>query len=393
MPRILPCCFNPAPASVQADVVLLSISPLATFSSPGNLICIIFFAANRFSLAAIQKKHMHESTVWTLPALNEVAYCTADCGNTVKKDFRRHSDMTLHKPKTVSLVLGAGGARGFAHIGVIRWLNENGYSIRSISGASMGALIGGIYAAGQLDAYTDWVLRMERKELIRLLDPAFDRTGLFRGERLIDVLRHMVGDQEIEKLPLRYTAVAMDLDSGDEIWLQKGKLFDAIRASIAIPLVLTPFKYEQKKLVDGGLVNPVPIAPTLEDANDLTVVVSLSGFANRLSPATPDAPRKRINSPGIASLLDSLHLSYDDSMPSPGIIDIALRSMEAMQNTIGRLNMAAYHPDIKIEIPRTACRMHEFWRADELIMLGHQYAADAFASPPAKAAGESTVQV
>jgi NTE family protein len=297
--------------------------------------------------------------------------------------------MKQHEPKTVSLVLGAGGARGFAHIGVIRWLTENGYSIRSISGASMGALIGGIYASGQLEAYTDWVLRLERKEMLRLLDPAFDRTGLFRGERLIDMLRHMVGDREIEDLPVRYTAVAMDLDSGDEVWLRQGKLFDAIRASIAIPLVFTPFAYERKKLVDGGLVNPVPIAPTLDDANELTVVVSLSGFSTSLSPAIPVVTQKRTNAQGIASLLDSLHLSFDDSMPSPGIIDIALRSMEAMQNTIARLNMAAYKPDIKIEIPRTACRLHEFWRADELIMLGHQYAAQAFAASPLHDIGAS----
>lgn len=296
--------------------------------------------------------------------------------------------MTAPQPqKTVSLVLSAGGARGFAHIGVIRWLTENGYCIRSISGASMGALIGGIYAAGELDAYTEWVLGLERKEILRLLDPAFDRRGLFRGERLIDVLRRMVGDKEIEQLPFRYTAIAMDLDSGDEVWLREGKLFDAIRASIAIPLVLTPFERDRRRLVDGGLVNPVPIAPTLEDATELTVVVSLAGFANRLAPQASDTVQKRQNAQGIAGLIENLHLSYDDSMPSPGIIEIALRSMEAMQNTISRLNMATYKPDVTIEIPRTACRLHEFWRADELIMLGHQYAAAAFVNPNVKSAG------
>lgn len=288
------------------------------------------------------------------------------------------------RPKTVSLVLGAGGARGFAHIGVIRWLIENGYDIRSISGASMGALVGGIYAAGELDAYTDWVLRLERKEMMRLLDPAFERTGLFRGERLIDAMRRMVGDKEIETLPLRYTAVAMDLESGNAVWLREGKLFDAIRASIAIPLVLTPFDYQQKKLVDGGLVEPVPIAPTLADGTDLTVVVSLAGFTSPPPAAPVQAAPRRPAIQGIGSLIESLHLSYDDSMPTSGVIDIALRSMEAMQNTIGRLNMAAFKPDISIEIPRNACRMHEFWRAQEMVALGQEHAAAAFAAKQAE---------
>jgi NTE family protein len=136
---------------------------------------------------------------------------------------------------TVSLVLGSGGARGLAHIGVIQWLGENGYTIRSIAGASIGALVGGIYAASKLDIYAQWVSALERMHVLRLLDPTIGSSGLFKGERVISVLRELIGDCAIEDLPIAFTAVATDLDSGQEVWLRNGKLFDAIRASMATP--------------------------------------------------------------------------------------------------------------------------------------------------------------
>ena len=175
------------------------------------------------------------------------------------------------KRQTVSLVLGSGAARGLAHIGVIEWLNEHGYRIESIAGASMGALVGGIYAAGELDSYKEWVLALETMDVIRFLDLAFSSEGLFKGDRLMDALREMVGDCNIEELPVTYTAVACDLDRRREVWFTDGPLFDAIRASIAIPTVFTPHRYRGMKLLDGGLLNPVPIAPTLRDDTDLTI--------------------------------------------------------------------------------------------------------------------------
>jgi NTE family protein len=283
--------------------------------------------------------------------------------------------------KTVSLVLGAGGARGLAHIGVIQWLTENGYTIRSIAGSSMGALIGGIYASGKLSSYAEWVLALERMEVLRLLDPSFDGAGLFKGDRIIGVLRELIGDAEIEKLPISFTAVAMDLDSGKEVWLREGKLFDAIRASIAIPLLLTPYRHGSRTLVDGGLVNPVPIAPTLNDPTDLTIAVNVGGRAEASPAEAPSAPipdendyRQRIH-----AFIESLNPSRAVLDTTPGMIDVALRSMEAMENTIARLKLAAYSPDVTVEVPRNACRIHEFWRAEEMITLGRERTARAFA--------------
>lgn len=285
--------------------------------------------------------------------------------------------LTSHAvPKTVSLILGAGGARGLAHIGVIQWLTENGYEIRSIAGSSMGALVGGIYASGKLGVYAEWSLALERMEVLRLLDPAFGRAGLFKGERVIGVLRDLIGDADIADLPISYTAVAMDLESGKEIWLREGKLFDAIRPSIAIPLLFTPVHVNGRTLVDGGLVNPVPIAPTLNDTTDLTIAVNLGGRyeSEPTPPPSETIPSGNPYRQRIQDFIDNLTPARAVVASAPGMIDVALRSMESMENTIARLKLAAYSPDATIEIPRNACRIHEFWRAEEMIALGREKA-------------------
>jgi NTE family protein len=284
--------------------------------------------------------------------------------------------------KTVSLVLGSGGARGLAHVGVIQWLTDNGYNIRSIAGSSMGALVGGIYAASKLEVYAEWVLALERLQVLRLLDPAFGRGGLFKGERIIGVLRELIGDFAIEDLPVSFTAVATDLESGEEVWLRQGKLFNAIRASIATPLIFTPFEHGGRVLLDGGLVNPVPVAPTLNDTTDITVAVNLSGAVESRPAPPPSAPILEGNAYRlrIRAFIEGLHLSRAPAGTGNGLFNIAFASMEAMQNTIARLKLAAYAPDITVEIPRNACGFHEFWRAEELIELGRERTARAFAA-------------
>ena len=245
----------------------------------------------------------------------------------------------------------------------------------------MGALIGGIYATSKLEIYTEWVLALERMQVLRLLDPTFGRAGLFKGERIMGVLRELIGDCAIEDLPMAYTAVATDLESGEEVWLHHGKLFDAIRASIATPLVFTPFKHGGRTLLDGALVNPVPIAPTLNDDTDLTVTVNLSGPAE-LRPE-PAASTSTINGNAyrqrIRAFIGTPSLAGSPAVPARGLLDIAFTSMQTMQDTIARLRLAAYTPDVTVEIPRNACGFYEFWRAEELIALGRERAAQSFA--------------
>ncbi len=287
----------------------------------------------------------------------------------------------INSPVHVSLVLGSGGARGLAHIGVIQWLTEKGYKIQSISGASIGALVGGIYAAHKLEVYAQWVLALERMHVLRLLDPVIGRPGLFKGERIMRVLRELIGDCAIEDLPIAFTAVATDLTSREEVWLREGKLFDAIRASIATPLVFTPFRHGNRTLLDGALVNPVPITPTLHDETELTIVVNLSGAAETRSLPPTSEPLISDNSykKRIARFIDRIQPVRAPTEPRHGLIDVAFNSMQAMQDTISQLRMSGHTPGVVIEIPRNACGFFEFWRAEELIKLGWERAEKAFA--------------
>jgi len=291
--------------------------------------------------------------------------------------------------KTVSLVLGSGGARGLAHIGVIQWLHEHGYTIRSISGSSMGALIGGIYATHKLEVYTEWVLALERVHVLRLLDPTIGRPGLFKGERVIAVLRELIGDHAIETLPIAFTAVATDLESGREVWLREGDLFDAIRASMATPLVFTPVWHGGRTLLDGAVVNPLPVAPTLDDETDLTVAVDLGGPAESRSAPPVAAPliddssyrRRILKFVGAARppKVPKATQRQAPKAPSRGLLDVAFASMQIMQDTIAHLRGSVYSPDVTVPIPRDACGFFEFWRAEELIALGRERAEQAFA--------------
>lgn len=282
---------------------------------------------------------------------------------------------------SVSIVLGSGGARGYAHIGVLEWLTQRGYAVRSIAGSSMGALVGGIFATGKLDIYTQWVSALERMDVLRLLDPSFGRGGFIKGDRIMGVLRDLIGDCRIEDLPVSYTAVATDLDTGKEVWLREGKLFDAIRASIAIPLVFTPALRDGRRLLDGAVVNPIPIAPTLNDTTDLTIAVDLCARADAQLDQVP-APQASSDGYGarIHRFVESLMPGNAvPAAPTLGASEVMFAAMEAMQTTIARLKLAAYSPDVTVEIPRNACGYYEFWRAKEMIALGRACTERAFA--------------
>lgn len=293
--------------------------------------------------------------------------------------------MKADQHTTISLVLGSGGARGFAHIGVIRWLEEHDFKIESISGCSIGALIGGVYAAGKLDDFSSWVQAIRKVDIVTFLDISWARGGLVKGDKIINILTELVGDIMIEDLPISYTAVATDILHEKEVWINSGPLFDAIRASISLPLLLTPFRYKGLDLIDGGVLNPVPIAPTFNDKTDLTIAVNLSGKANgkpevSLGVQTNNA-KKSLFSTKITEFLDSFTDSHAVQAPKVnGMYDIAHLAFDAMQSTIARQKLAAYPADHFIEIPRNACRILEFDRASEMIELGYQAAQQSLQS-------------
>lgn len=282
-----------------------------------------------------------------------------------------------NEPKTISLVLGSGGARGHAHIGVIRAIEERGIEIENIAGTSMGAVIGGIYAADKLDTYVDWAYRLDKSDVVRLLDLSFTRLSLFKGERIITVLKELVGDRQIEDLERGFTAVATAVQEQREVWLNEGSLFGAIRASTAVPGVFSPVEFEGKMLVDGGLVNPIPIAPTLTDSTDTTIAVNLSGLSDNYraekntgkAPATDDGEGYRAR---IAQFIGNLLEDDETAESEPDAADLLVKSIDIMQGGIARLKLAAYAPDKVIEIPRDACTFFEFHRAEEMAELGYR---------------------
>ncbi len=285
----------------------------------------------------------------------------------------------------VALALGSGGAKGMAHIGVIAALHEAGYEITAIAGSSMGALVGGIHALGQLHVYSDWVCSLDKLDVLRLVDWTLRGPGLIKGERIINTVRELVGDADIEALPIAYTAVATDLERQREVWLSRGRLFDAIRASIAIPSVFHPHAVNGHLLVDGGLLNPVPVTPLLREHYDLLVAVSLEG--PRRAAATPPAPavpgpyRQRIAG-FVQHLLghgDGAGAAAPAGPPMPGLLGLFTQSLELMQGNLARLRLAAYRPDLLIELPCDCCAVYEFYRAGEMIALGHAEAARTLA--------------
>ena len=272
--------------------------------------------------------------------------------------------------KTVSLVLGSGGARGMAHIGIIKWLEENDYKIESISGCSMGALIGGFYAAGKLDNYTEWLRQLDVLGMLKVID--FKGSGgLVSGEALMIKMQELVGDPKIEELPVKFTAVASDIQEEKEIWMNEGSLLSAIRASISLPLFFTPHLYNGRLLVDGGVLNPVPIAPTFHDNTDLTIAVNLGGKVDLDIVAVEKKEEESSVSAKIKGYLGQFALPDAITLKS-GVYQVADNSFDAMQGTIARIKLAAYPPDIEIDVPRNLCGTLEFNRADEMIAYGYK---------------------
>lgn len=304
-------------------------------------------------------------------------------------------DLVPERGTRISLVLGSGGARGYAHIGVIEELEARGFVIGSIAGSSMGALVGGIYATGKLASYANWVRPLQRLDVLRLLDWTFTGGGFIKGDRIIGVLRDLAGDTNIEDLPIPYTAVAVDLDQQREVWFSKGPLFDAIRASIAIPTVIRPHHYQGRLLVDGGLLNPLPVSPTLRDHTDATVAVDVNAIAEPLpgagdvdvggmpEMASASPPRRRHR---IADFIEAQFAKREKrgAAQEPGAFELFARSLDIVQETITRLKLAAQPPDLLITIPRNACAFYEFHRAEELIELGRRRTREALArwTPP-----------
>jgi NTE family protein len=308
-------------------------------------------------------------------------------------------------PTRVCLALGSGGARGYAHIGAIQVLEERGLQIVSIAGSSMGALVGAVHAAGALAEYTEWALDLTQLDVLRLLDLSLGAPGAIRAERVLARVQELIGGRLIEELPIPFTAVATDLVARREVWFQRGPVELAIRASIALPGIFSPVMHNGRLLVDGGLLNPIPIAPTVAAASDLTIAISLGGGRHgrvggsaaqetaEPRPAEEWIERFRrgathaLDTDLARSLLTRFATAGEDSAPDAVVegtlpaglskFDVMNQSLEAMQEAVTRYRLAGFPPDLLVTVPKDACRTLDFHRAGTMIELGRRLTAEA----------------
>lgn len=301
------------------------------------------------------------------------------------------------KPRRVALALGSGGARGYAHIGVIEEIEARGWEVVGVAGTSMGAVIGGLYVAGGMQSYRDWVVGLGRRDVVRLVEPGRGGAGLLRASKVMSQVNKHLGDLNIEDACMPYTAVAVDLVSGREIWFTRGPMIDAMRGSIAIPSVFAPLVKDDMVLADGGLLNPVPVAPLANVRADAIIAVNLSGAPATHPASGPDSGGERhlpkikfpslpqVIEPAIRSLLPNLVKPNDDAESSVkprnthlSTFEIVDRSLHLMQDSIMRYRLAGFPPAVQVDIPLDACGTLDFHRAQELIALGRERARATF---------------
>ncbi len=290
----------------------------------------------------------------------------------------------------IGLALGSGSARGLAHIGVLRAIRDAGLEVDMIAGTSMGAFVGSIAAAGKLEGLAAEFLGMDWKGIAALLDPVFPKSGLIDGQKIAEFVRARVPTTSIEQLPIPFQAVATDLMTGEEVVIGAGDLIEAVRASISVPGIFTPVRINGRILIDGGLVNPVPVSVARAMGADLVIAVDLNHdiVANRLAQPNRAASEK----PGnwvMARMLESLQsrdspvLSQVGSWllkePLPGIFDVLLASTYIMQARITQGTLQRDQPEVLIQPPLGAVRFLEFDRAEEIIEIGYRSAVQQLA--------------
>ena len=286
----------------------------------------------------------------------------------------------------IGLALGSGATRGWSHIGVIEALAEAGINPDIVCGSSIGALIGGAYVTGRLEALEAWVHKLTWREVANLADLRLSGGGLVKGARFSKFLRELYEDAEIESLAKRFVAIATDFDTGREVWLKKGSLAEAVRASLALPGLFTPARIGDRWLMDGGLVNPVPVSACRAFGAEIVIAVNLNGDLLRKAPKLVHAVPKGQND--WREVLDGPISDIPAAMregagtfverfvgvapESPGYFDVVFGSIDIMQDHITRSRMAGEPPDIMLTPKSNGIGLLDFNRAGEAIEEGHR---------------------
>lgn len=282
--------------------------------------------------------------------------------------------------RNVSLVLSSGGARGLAHIGVIEELNRQGFEIKSVAGSSMGALIGGIYASDNLAVFKSWIGTLNKKAIYDLMDFTLSKNGLIKGNKVIKELKKIIPDINIEQLPISFSAVATDIKNKKEIIFDKGSLYDAIRASISIPTVFKPCNINDMVLIDGGVLNPIPINRVKRSKNDILIAVDVNAHAS--SKNQTNEHQLPITKDNELNYLSFLRKKVFRSLPKTqssqfNYYSLLSKSASLMIQQISAMSIEMYHPDILISIPANSYGPFHFYKSEEIIELGIKSTIDS----------------
>jgi NTE family protein len=274
--------------------------------------------------------------------------------------------------KNVTLVLSGGGARGFAHIGAIEELEKRGYEINSIAGTSMGALVGGVYAAGKMNEFKEWAYNITKQEIFKLMDFSFTAQGLIKGEKLLNAMKKFIPDANIEDMGIKYTATAFDLAQNKEIVFREGSLYEAIRASISIPTVFTPVMNGDSVIVDGGVVNNIPISNSIRTTNDFLIAVNVNASIpvlevdnilfdkdEKLYTRKANQTKKGIKKGKTIQPGSKIHY-----------VNLINSTIAFMTNHLATTLIKNTPPDLLIEISKNTCWTFDFHKAAELAEIG-----------------------
>ena len=274
--------------------------------------------------------------------------------------------------KNVTLVLSGGGARGFAHIGAIEEIESRGYIINSIAGTSMGALIGGVYATGKMNEFKEWAYNLNKHEIFKLIDFSFSNQGLIKGDRVLKTMKKFIPEANIEDLKIKYTATACDLAHNKEIVFREGSLYNAIRASVSIPTVFTPLIIDDSVLVDGGIVNNIPVNNAIRTKNDILIAVYVNADIPAYQIKISEKGKKQdFYFQKIKEFKKSLNNSKPPDLGKKfHYFNLINNTIAFMTNHQATTIIKNSPPDILVEISKKTCGTFDFYKAEELVETG-----------------------
>jgi len=281
----------------------------------------------------------------------------------------------------VALVLSGGGARGLAHIGVIEELEKQGMEILSIAGTSMGALVGGVYAQGKMQEFKEWMFTLDKKKVFSLLDFTLSTSGLVKGDRVLNAMKEFIPDKNIEDLEIDFSATAADLTNQKEIVFRSGSLYQAIRASIAIPTVITPVLIQGSVIVDGGVMNNLPIKNVKRNEGDTLIAV----YVNANVPVSKSTDSEEVIKEKQSIYRKKLHEFYEylhelvpeNKTEKMGFLNLIENTLTTLTYQQVQLTLENHPPDILVQVSRHTCGTYDFYKAQEVVEAGRREARKA----------------